>query len=901
MTLIDSSLLTDDGFERYVNSIDERLLTTPQGRRALSEMSPLAFALIYLPHHLRGDQTRGKITFADLHVALINQAQTWTVKPTKPRECRDAYVASRESGKALALDTPVLTANRGWTTHGDLHAGDQVFDERGEPCNVVGVSELWQDRPCYRLTFSDGESIVADENHEWWAKARGKTEAVIHATKDIATNWLVTRDRGYNEVRYGIKTAGPLRYPEAELPIDPYVLGTWLGDGTSAAGQMTLADIDLDHIMQRLRDCGENPTARKYASKGSSGSHTVNLVKPRPHLCPREHPLYRVTPTRWHHCQACSTTQNKGLELGPRTNRPLVVRLRDTGLLENKHIPDAYFSASYAQRLALLQGLMDTDGHITPKGVCEVSFSNERLTRDTLRLVQTLGIKAVFHVGNAKIYGRFISKHYRITFKTDLPVASLPRKAERIGEINAAGTRQIVNVEQVENQATSCIQVDSSSHLYLVGKSLIPTHNSTMLHLLLPLWAAAHKHIKFIAAFSDSGPQAEIHLSTFKRELDTNQLLRNDFPELCTPRKRQVGTTEADRQKQFVSQSGFTFIARGIDAAVLGMKVGERRPDLLLLDDIEGDESSYSAYQCAKRLTTLQDAILPLNEFARVILTGTVTRVGSIVHDLVRTVTRPDEERAPWVAEQNFKVHYFPPIVTDEQGNERSTWPQKWSLGYLQSIRHTRSYKKNFLNDPMGQDGDYWNDEDFTYEYLEGCSRTLLSIDPFVKKSNKSDPCGLAVISYLPKRLLNPNRPRSAPPLYAPSRCMVEYANDCNKTGKELRAVILSLIDRFPHIGAVFVEDNQGKDLWVDILEPLPVKLICEGNSVPKPVRAGSLHTLYQANRVTHADRFSKAEEQMVSFPGTHDDIVDAIGNGVFRFIKPPAKKISGMETFDYV
>src|SRR6185295_11735443 len=117
-------------------------------------------------------------------------------------------------------------------------------------------------------------------------------------------------------------------------------------------------------------------------------------------------------------------------------------------------------------------------------------------------------------------------------------------------------------------------------------------------------------HKKFVAAFAHSGPQAEQHLSTFRTELDTNELLRADWPDLCRPKMRQRGVAVADRDKQTTRANGFTFAARGIDEGVLGMKVESQRPDLLVLDDIEPDESTYSLYQVRKRLGTLLDAVL---------------------------------------------------------------------------------------------------------------------------------------------------------------------------------------------------------------------------------------------------------------------------------------------------
>lgn len=896
-------LLTDEGFFAYINSIDERLLATPEGRRSLCAVDPLCFALTYLPHHLKSPETDDRISFSDLHVALIEYGKSWVIKNTAPRQNRHVFIAPRSAGKALALNTPVLTANRGWATHGDLKVGDQVFDERGQPCNVVGVSEIWDDRPCYRITFSDGESIVADENHEWWVKDRYRTNPGVQDTKEIASKWLLTEARGFKEVRYALKVAKPLVYSEKVLPIPPYTLGVWLGDGNSDGGRITVHVDDADNLVAQLKSEGENPVMAQYPSSAKT-VFNVHLAKPRPASCPREHSITRVSETRWENCKKCvkdfqaskKRIAANSVPMGPITNAPLIARLRSMNLLRNKHIPEEYFTGSYEQRLALFQGLMDTDGSIAAAtGACEYGGTNERLVRDVMRLARTLGIKPGLSITNAQLNGRFISKCYRVRFNTELPIFRLPRKIARQRPVaSKALTRRIVNVEQVENQPTSCIQVDSPSHQYLVGETLIPTHNSTWLFLILPLWSAAMGHDDFIVAFSDSASQAQMHLASFKLELDTNELLRNDFPLLCSPSKKESGATRGDTQKLYRAASGFTFAAGGVDTGVLGMKDGSRRPSRILGDDLEPGEAQYSLYQKQQRLTTWIDSILYLNEFAPACLTGTTTMAGSIIDDARKTLD-PNEEHAPWVQEQNFKVHWFEPIVTDERtGEERSMWPGKWPLEYLESIRHQRSYKKNFLNDPAGLDGDFWNDEDFIHEELIGCTKTLLSIDPFVKRARGSDPCGIAVVSYLPKKVISqPGQPQRI----RPARCMVEYADDINKTGNDLRAYIFQILERFPHIGRIYIEDNQGKDLWRDILHDLPVKLFCEPNTIDKDVRAAQLHMLYQAGRVVHSSRFSKAEEQMISFKGKngpgHDDIIDAIGNGVFKFIKPEAKPVA--------
>jgi hypothetical protein len=157
---------------------------------------------------------------------------------------------------------------------------------------------------------------------------------------------------------------------------------------------------------------------------------------------------------------------------------------------------------------------------------------------------------------------------------------------------------------------------------------------------------------EFIAAFADASKLAETHLATFLTELRTNERLREDFPDLCTATVTRRGITDADRADLYRAKSGFVFAARGMESQALGLKIGHLRPDLIILDDIEPAEENYSAALTAKRLATLQDTILPLNDKARVVFVGTVTRATRSCTSSSRSleVRCPDDERSRWIA-----------------------------------------------------------------------------------------------------------------------------------------------------------------------------------------------------------------------------------------------------------
>lgn len=409
---------------------------------------------------------------------------------------------------------------------------------------------------------------------------------------------------------------------------------------------------------------------------------------------------------------------------------------------------------------------------------------------------------------------------------------------------------------------------------------------STWWFLLLPMWAAAHGHVRFAAAFADTDTQAQTHLATFKSELDTNRLIRSDFPDLVEPRTRGRGTVMADRVSLYHARSGFVFAAAGMDSSNLGMKVGDRRPDLLILDDIEPHEARYSAALAAKRLATLREAILPLNIYAHVILVGTVTMQGSIVHQIVRysrgEVDEPeDKDGNTWVGEEKIRGRHFPPILVGDDGERRSVWPEKWPLDFLESIEHTRQYAKNYANDPLGVEGDYWQLDDFheaPADVLAQITHEVISVDPAVTSKETSDATAIANVGW--------SREGKA--------CVVYEVEAMRLPADDVRLRIIRAAERAlerGHAVLVIIETNQGGDLWKRILHGLPFRVKAYASSAPKHVRAADALDHYQRRRVFHVRKgkgVRDAEGELVAFPrAPHDDRVDAVGAGVRYFLTP--------------
>lgn len=416
---------------------------------------------------------------------------------------------------------------------------------------------------------------------------------------------------------------------------------------------------------------------------------------------------------------------------------------------------------------------------------------------------------------------------------------------------------------------------------------------STWIFTLLPLWAGAHGHRKFVAAFSDSGDQAATHLLTFKQELETNEKLREDFPEFVEPMRRgNAGRTMMQNRSQIQQSNGFLFMARGADSAALGMKVGATRPDVLLFDDIEPGESNYSDYEAAKRRNTLLSDLFPLNDWAVVGIVGTTTMPNSII-DQIRKVgaAQQDYDADPglfrealdpelrWVVDANIQAHYWP-VVFERDGVETPLWPERWPLDYINAHRHTRDFAKNMMNRPVSLDGGYWTDEDIEVDQPVGeWGNTILSVDPAVTTAKRSDYTGLAVLSRGPDK-----------------KIYVRHAEQVKLSSDALVIKVEELVREYG-VKLVYVETNQGGDLWKQVFSGLSCRVRLMRNTINKEVRVAQACDYYKKKQVLHTRFFPTLEEQMLAYPKVpHDDVVDAVASGVLYFKRGSGVRVGAQQ-----
>jgi hypothetical protein len=349
--------------------------------------------------------------------------------------------------KDLDTETLILTANRGWTTMGDLVTGDQVYAPDGTPTRLIAHPWLYSST-CYRVTFADGQEITAGAGHLWdvteaWLY-NGKTERKVVTTQQMLDAGLVHTSKnphggrfrhGY---RWRVDLPKPFTAPDQELLVDPWLLGMWLGDGTSSTGALSVGQEDLSYVTNRLADLGE---------------------------------VYRL---------------RQDLRTGVWTVRVegLTVKLRVLGVLNDKNVPGEYLTASVKQRRELLAGIMDSDGTVSAHQLA-VTMIDESMMQQVLQLVRSLGYRATLRKFRASLKGVDAGPMYRVQFAPNgISPFGLPRKTTKIVQLRTSRSayNAVVSIEPVETRPTRCITVEHPSGCYLVGTGFTVTHNTSAEH-----------------------------------------------------------------------------------------------------------------------------------------------------------------------------------------------------------------------------------------------------------------------------------------------------------------------------------------------------------------------------------------------------------------------------------
>lgn len=346
------------------------------------------------------------------------------------------FAGPAQCGKALALDTVIPTPS-GWTTMGRIEVGDLVLGSNGHPCRVTAATPVMHNRKCFEIVFKNGERVIADADHNWavFPSKVGLRDAPLPTV--MKTVEMISSEKRYSIPRFGYSL------PTTDLPLDPYVLGAWLGDGHKYGARIYAHVDDAPHIRKALG------------------------IETRFHVDGKGLGVIALSPER----------HNPGA-VGGRAGISKALGQLGMGAGEAKRIPLQYQRAGDAQRLALLQGLLDTDGHATTAGQVEFSTACPDLARDFRDLCFGLGY-------TPRERGKNNSYLFRFAPHGDERLFRLERKQRRL---NTGKKRRpirsfrvaVETITEVPSAPVRCITVDDLNHLYMFGTRGNLTHNTDM-------------------------------------------------------------------------------------------------------------------------------------------------------------------------------------------------------------------------------------------------------------------------------------------------------------------------------------------------------------------------------------------------------------------------------------
>ena len=386
------------------------------------------------------------------------------------------YVGLAGTGKAMPKDTLIPTPD-GEKLLGEIKVGDFVFDRKGHPTKVLGVYDRGV-RRCFELTFSDGRKTRCCDEHIWPCYTSKKNLKNLTLQEMMEKGIRISAKSG---ARFRMPINGCVEFSEKELPVHPYILGVFLGDGCCKERYLTLSSNDLpvvEKVAKLLDATAEKLSENNYSWRFMKGGKAI-------------------------------TTKEVFGDIASWVMRGS----------NEKAIPAYYLHGSRDQRIALLQGLFDTDGSVSSKsnGLASFSTTSSELYAGVSYLLRSLGLsastssKAVCR-GRVKQNGTCSTDYVvRTHLKPDQfdVCFSLPRQIEKLKAVFGAFKRPskctervaLTDVREIEPCEQVCILVDNPEHLFLANDFLV-THNT---HRAIEDW--------FVPSFN-GGKNLMVSLST---------------------------------------------------------------------------------------------------------------------------------------------------------------------------------------------------------------------------------------------------------------------------------------------------------------------------------------------------------------------------------------------------
>lgn len=379
----------------------------------------------------------------------------------RPELCNVMLLAEAGSGKAFEDSTPIPVSDmRGYVPIGDMSVGDMVFDESGKPVNVLGVFHQGKKR-AYRVTFADGSQLICNDEHLWDVRTRYQhyhdRDYTTMTLRQIMDYGVVRSLAGGEMKSFYIPLNGAVERDEVDLPVHPYVLGALIGDGCLSGERVLTISSPDDGVPKKVASLigavGVQRNPNNYDWQFLSDGD-VKFIR-QADLADK--------------CDFDNVFYTKSIY---------------------RRIPEIYKFASISQRMALLQGLMDTDGSLdnSDRHHCMFSTNSKGLAYDVLELLRSLGIRASIFESERE---NKVNVEYSVFIKLpDEEKRKLFTDASGKGNISMIDNRRyhriyndmaIVDVEDLGYDVDmTCIYVDSESHLFQAGKEHIVTHNTAL-------------------------------------------------------------------------------------------------------------------------------------------------------------------------------------------------------------------------------------------------------------------------------------------------------------------------------------------------------------------------------------------------------------------------------------